>query len=625
MNSVAKLPRFRYTARDFESLLAAFEEIIRTNYEPYWNDFFQSNLGKALMDLLAFVGDGVHFYQDKRANNLYLDTVERRDIMQRIVKLLAYDPTGPIGSRLNALSYTYPDIHIDDAIVLSGHWGDDADAFMTFLGHTDKQTYYVGESITVNDKTFEVLTPKDQDDYGIVLTSNTSSTQSETVRVVKYGDYEEADFVDLLMYEGITTQDRYNAESDEAKKKFQMFETSLGEVIEDSWQICVNGVRPTDGTPGGTADTDGWVQATENTFVSHEAGAHVYVVDYVEDGKIRILFGDGETYGAVPPDGQPITIAYRRGGGFDTNILSDVLDPNTHTVSAWVDWLNPARTEGSVELKNNYEYVTGDNPGSYGGQAQYGADEEALDEIRIEAPQHYKSADKAITDADIIHIAKEFRLETATVTEQIMKASVQRPEGEMKYFDPSTGNMFESDLGGYVPIQYGGLPVSVYLPSYGANLIEVYIWSLGTENTPILPTTAMIDALTEHFNSGLSNEVGMTSVQYLVKEGWSAYVGVDIRKEVSPGVYKVVYDPAYDPAELASEAENAVRDLFRNKEPGENFKIFDVYKTVAAIDGILNFDVRLNSMTSDVEVDTKSVAKLFYLWGFTSGDFQPQV
>lgn len=621
----SRLPRFKYIASDFDSLLVAFEEIIRTNYGPYWNDFSKSNLGQALMDLLAFVGDGLHYYQNKRANNLYLDTVERRDILQKIVKLLEYDPTGAVGAQLNALCYDYPDISSNDAIVLSGHWGDDSDPFLVFLGHTDKQTFYVGESIKVEDKTFEVVTPKEGDEYGIIITSTPGAVQNEVTRPEKEGSVESDTFIDILMYEGETIQDRYSAESEESKKKLQQFESSLGDVIENSWQICVNGVRPTDGTPGGSSDTDGWVQATENTFVTHDPGSHVYVVDYIDEGKIRILFGDGETYGAIPPDGQPITLVYRRGGGFKGNILPDTLDPNRNTISAWVNWNDPGREEHTLPLRNNSEYVTGNYSGSYGGAAKFGADEESIDSVRIEAPRHFKSVDKAITDEDIIHISKEFRLEGASVTEQVMKASVQRPEAKMRYFNPLTGDMSESNPGNYVEIKYDGEPVPIYLPSYGANLIEVYIWSLGPQGQPIVPSEDIVGGLSDLLNKGIDNTTGMTSVQYIVKSGEFREVSVDIRKEVETGVYKVLYDPVYDPNELAREVTERVTALFKDKNPRESLRILEVYKVVADIDGILNFEVKLNGVSEDISTDGKQVVTLISLMGGDPGHFQAQV
>ena len=59
-------PSLDYTDRDFYSLRLRLQGLIRSVF-PDWTDFNTATFGNILLELYAFVGDTLHFYQDGQA------------------------------------------------------------------------------------------------------------------------------------------------------------------------------------------------------------------------------------------------------------------------------------------------------------------------------------------------------------------------------------------------------------------------------------------------------------------------------------------------------------------------------------------------------------------------------
>jgi uncharacterized phage protein gp47/JayE len=65
---------------------------------PEWTDRSAADLGVLLVELFAYLGDVISYYQDRIANEAYLDTaVERRSIMH-LLRLIGYELAGPVAA-----------------------------------------------------------------------------------------------------------------------------------------------------------------------------------------------------------------------------------------------------------------------------------------------------------------------------------------------------------------------------------------------------------------------------------------------------------------------------------------------------------------------------------------------
>ena len=55
------LPDINYTGRDFTSIRTELEAWVNANKPDIWNDFYESNLGEFLIQLIAYHGDLLSF------------------------------------------------------------------------------------------------------------------------------------------------------------------------------------------------------------------------------------------------------------------------------------------------------------------------------------------------------------------------------------------------------------------------------------------------------------------------------------------------------------------------------------------------------------------------------------
>jgi hypothetical protein len=87
-------PRIDYTHKDFASLRDAMLELAAEKL-PAWTDHSPNDLGVMLVELFAYMGDIMLYYQDRIAHESYLDTaVERRSVVN-LLRLLGYELRPP--------------------------------------------------------------------------------------------------------------------------------------------------------------------------------------------------------------------------------------------------------------------------------------------------------------------------------------------------------------------------------------------------------------------------------------------------------------------------------------------------------------------------------------------------
>ena len=75
-------PPIDYLAKDYESFRQALLDLVPSRV-PQWTDRHEADLGVALVELLAYVGDQLSYYQDAVANEEFLETARRRSSVRR--------------------------------------------------------------------------------------------------------------------------------------------------------------------------------------------------------------------------------------------------------------------------------------------------------------------------------------------------------------------------------------------------------------------------------------------------------------------------------------------------------------------------------------------------------------
>src|SRR5712691_963526 len=88
------MPTIDYTNKDFQSLRRAMLELARYRL-PEWTDQSPSDLGVLLVELFAYMGDVILYYQDRIANESFPRTaVERRSVVN-LMRLIGYELSPP--------------------------------------------------------------------------------------------------------------------------------------------------------------------------------------------------------------------------------------------------------------------------------------------------------------------------------------------------------------------------------------------------------------------------------------------------------------------------------------------------------------------------------------------------
>jgi len=75
MGQINKQPD--YLNRDFSSIRAELEQLLRIYYPEQFKDFNVVSPGMAMVDLLAYTSDILSYYTDKRFNQLFIDAWDR--------------------------------------------------------------------------------------------------------------------------------------------------------------------------------------------------------------------------------------------------------------------------------------------------------------------------------------------------------------------------------------------------------------------------------------------------------------------------------------------------------------------------------------------------------------------
>ena len=78
---MATLPEsLDYSSKDFDALRARLMSLVKSVF-PDWTDFDVASFGNLLLELYAFVGDVLTFYQDNLARESRLVTASQRKVM----------------------------------------------------------------------------------------------------------------------------------------------------------------------------------------------------------------------------------------------------------------------------------------------------------------------------------------------------------------------------------------------------------------------------------------------------------------------------------------------------------------------------------------------------------------
>jgi hypothetical protein len=340
-----------YSSRDFASL----RQSLLTQAAllmPEWQGAVRgdpNDMGVLLLELLAYEGDILSYYNDVVANEAYLSTATQRDSVIAHAKELGYTPRSALSANcVVTITVTSP----VKCILPRG---------------------------------FQVSTLSHGSGSPIIF-----ETQDDLVFAGSTATPAVAQSIDVSVIEGVTVLDEIIGISTGALDQF--FTLARTPVVASSVVLRVV-ESPLDA---------GTVWFATNSLLNTTGVDNAYSYALNSTDAVTVTFGDGVN-GRVPPRGSVIHAHYRVGGGADGNVIAGtvttVLDP-TDVVFPQNDPTKPVLRlgTGSNVVPPLISVVNAND-------ASGGSDSESLDSIRVNAPKSLRSLDRAVALEDFENLA----------------------------------------------------------------------------------------------------------------------------------------------------------------------------------------------------------------------------
>jgi hypothetical protein len=266
------IPQIDYVSRDYTAILADLTAIAK-QFNPTWAVNDPTDIGNALLETFAYLGDILSFYTDRMASEGFLGTASQRASVLQIASMLGYAPT-PSSAATVSLSLT----NNNTSGTLNIPAGTQVASTTVVDGQSTQVIFELDEAVSV----------------GFGATVSTTATQ------------------------GVTTTDESLGTSSGTPS--QVFKIAQPGVVIDS-------------TGSNIIVKVGGVQYTYSSdLVDNNPYDSAFTVTMDSDGYTYIVFGDG-VGGRIPPATYDITVTYRVGVGSAGNIAENSLAKNTLTGS----------------------------------------------------------------------------------------------------------------------------------------------------------------------------------------------------------------------------------------------------------------------------------------------------
>ena len=297
-----------YTNRDYASLVASMLDLAALKL-PEWTDRSENDLGRLLIELFAYTGDVLLYYQDRIANETFLETaIERRSVID-LLALIGYTLATPAPAAAE-LTLTVPnDASTPLRIEVGAHFANQATP-----GKPAIDFIY----LPVTGSALEV--PR----------SGTGSpkTISVTISVINA-----ARIVNEVL--GVSTG--------QANQSFRLTQHPVL-LPRDSESQDYSQVEVDRGS-----GFEVW-QRRGTLLYSLSRDPH-FTVQTNDVDEAELLFGDGR-YGQIPPLGSPIRSTYLIGGGSGGNVGANTITVVKSGVNVSAKVTNPQSASGGADRES---------------------------------------------------------------------------------------------------------------------------------------------------------------------------------------------------------------------------------------------------------------------------------
>lgn len=410
-----------FQSYDFETLRKTMIDYLRVYYPEDFNDFIESSEFVSLIDLIAFLGQGLAFRTDLNARENFIDTAERRDSILKLARLINYTP-----KRNNAASgllkivgvRTTESIFDSDGVSLSGvtiNWNDRSNGnwqeqFITVINAALVNSQRVGRpgnsSTISNVKTDEYqlsLSPSISSPvYPFTATVEGGSLNFEIVGAssINASTLYETSPVPGSNFNILYRNDRLGNNSVNTgffmhfkqgnleKRTINLAESLPNRVVS----INVSNINNTDiwlyklDSAGNPVELWTKVPAISGNNVAYNTLSNtnrkIYQVNTRVNDQIDLVFGDG-VFSEIPQGN--FAVYFRVSAGTTYKISPDEMQ----SITIDLNYTNRQGRTETLTLTGNLQYTVTNS-----------SSKETLDEIRQRAPQQYYTQNRIVTGED---------------------------------------------------------------------------------------------------------------------------------------------------------------------------------------------------------------------------------
>ena len=113
------LPPINYTQADYNSLIAGLQSNLQAQFGSQWTDFYQSNIGSALVQSFAYVADILNFYTNLGVNESYIGTAQDLSSMLNLTQLVGYSMSASTAASVLCTASPNP-VNVNPLIIAEG-------------------------------------------------------------------------------------------------------------------------------------------------------------------------------------------------------------------------------------------------------------------------------------------------------------------------------------------------------------------------------------------------------------------------------------------------------------------------------------------------------------------------
>jgi hypothetical protein len=379
-NTLVKLPKFDYSSLDFESIIADVQRLILEHPEYYtaYDDFLETDAGKMLIELTAFIMEKFTSKLDWTAREMFIGTATQRQSQINILQLINYKPKLPTGSF----------VKVDAKII---KWNEPFSLPNRFS--------VIGKSTTGENINFECLEIADdgKPNYNFIFNADTGTEDNKIKDIYNIPFYQGSTRIETDIYTDGVSNETYTLSG------YPVIENSIRIFSETTHKECI--------------EVESFIspEAQQADELNETLKRIPYMVKIDADNKAQIVFGHNNIV-VIPNKDEKFTIYYRVGGGLQTNITKGSIS-STKTITD--------------EKGNRISLILTNEQKAYGG-----SNGEDLDEAKSIAPLSLRSANKTVTNEDYIaHLESNLIVKHAKII-----SKENEPEdiyNEYGYFLPS--------------------------------------------------------------------------------------------------------------------------------------------------------------------------------------------